>query len=504
MVDHNTGIEIAERVSSVFSVLGAVLIITTFLYDNRFRKPVNRLVFYASWGNLFANVATLISREGIKRGIDGPLCQFQGFLIQWFMPADALWTFAMACNVYLTFFKQYDSISLRKLEWRYLAICYGLPLIPALTFLCIDTRARGKIYGSANLWCWITREWNGLRIGAFYGPVWIIILFDIFIYIKVGMIVFKWRKSLVSLGTRTNSKSQEHTYEPKITERPRYEINVSSAVPHSRSRSLTGNYRPNSISSTAPFSPSHTRNGSNEQRLSDQSTQVDTRVNTTISYQPSTTKGSPRVVDANRATLQYCYTSCLFLCALIITWVPSTINRLYTLVRPNEAVSPYGLDLSSALVLPLQGFWNMVIYIVTSWTACRALWKESTPEYSCFSDSSRRPSGHKLQHLGSTDFRSPGTTTAANTLPKDPFPLSPLDQTHFAKTEYGHGYNHSHSHSLSTDYAYNRQQQQRHQQAERPSSPPLSPLNAHPPAAPPRPSLATQTIMTSAPTLSPV
>jgi hypothetical protein len=83
MVDHNTGIEIAERVSSVFSVLGAILIITTFLYDNRFRKPVNRLVFYASWGNLFANVATLISREGIKRGIEGPLCQFQGFLIQW-------------------------------------------------------------------------------------------------------------------------------------------------------------------------------------------------------------------------------------------------------------------------------------------------------------------------------------------------------------------------------------------------------------------------------------
>ena len=76
-------IEVAERVSSVFSVLGAAFIIVTFLCDSRFRKPINRLVFYASWGNLFANVATLITREGIKMGVDGPLCQFQAFLIQW-------------------------------------------------------------------------------------------------------------------------------------------------------------------------------------------------------------------------------------------------------------------------------------------------------------------------------------------------------------------------------------------------------------------------------------
>lgn len=76
-------IEIAERVSSIFSVVGAFFIIGTFLSDPRFRKPINRLVFYASWGNLFANVATLISRSGIKLGVTSPLCQFQAFLIQW-------------------------------------------------------------------------------------------------------------------------------------------------------------------------------------------------------------------------------------------------------------------------------------------------------------------------------------------------------------------------------------------------------------------------------------
>ena len=77
-------LEVAEKVTSVFSVVGAVFIIFTFLFDSRFRKPINRLVFYAAWGNLFANVATLISRSGIKLGVSSPLCQFQGFLIQWY------------------------------------------------------------------------------------------------------------------------------------------------------------------------------------------------------------------------------------------------------------------------------------------------------------------------------------------------------------------------------------------------------------------------------------
>jgi len=75
-------IEVTERLGSVLSLLGTAFIISTFLYDNAFHKPINRLVFYACWGNIMANVGTLISRSGIELGLDRPLCQFQGFLIQ--------------------------------------------------------------------------------------------------------------------------------------------------------------------------------------------------------------------------------------------------------------------------------------------------------------------------------------------------------------------------------------------------------------------------------------
>lgn len=67
--------------------------------------------------------------------------------------------------------------------------------------------------------------------------------------------------------------------------------------------------------------------------------------------------------------------------------VPSTINRVNTLVHPNSSV--FGLDLASSLVLPLQGFWNTLIYIVTSWAACKALWGETRAKF--FGSSAPRP-----------------------------------------------------------------------------------------------------------------
>ena len=66
-----------------------------------------------------------------------------------FMPADALWTFAMACNVYLTFFRKYDASRLRSLEWKYAIMCYGVPFIPAFVYFFIKTDSKGPIYGSA-------------------------------------------------------------------------------------------------------------------------------------------------------------------------------------------------------------------------------------------------------------------------------------------------------------------------------------------------------------------
>jgi len=76
-------IVIVERVASIFSLIGAAFVLVTFVLNDKFRKPINRLVFYATFGNVVTNVATLISTDGIEAGSGSSLCQLQAFLIQW-------------------------------------------------------------------------------------------------------------------------------------------------------------------------------------------------------------------------------------------------------------------------------------------------------------------------------------------------------------------------------------------------------------------------------------
>ena len=55
----------------------------------------------------------------------------------------------MAINVYLTLFKKYNAQQLKALEWKYHLMAWGGPFIIAFTFIFIDTKERGKIYGPA-------------------------------------------------------------------------------------------------------------------------------------------------------------------------------------------------------------------------------------------------------------------------------------------------------------------------------------------------------------------
>ena len=89
-----------------------------------------------------------------------------------FVAADAFWTLAMAVNVYLTFYFRFDAHGLRRIEIPYLLLCYGIPLTPAFIYLFIKNSAGQRVYGAAGMWCWISPQWDILRITTFYGPVW--------------------------------------------------------------------------------------------------------------------------------------------------------------------------------------------------------------------------------------------------------------------------------------------------------------------------------------------
>jgi hypothetical protein len=91
------GVEVATRTSSVVSILGSLFIISSYLYFPYFRRPTTRLIFYATWGNIITNAATLVSVSAIPTvpSSASTLCQGQSFLIQWFMLADPFWVGAL-------------------------------------------------------------------------------------------------------------------------------------------------------------------------------------------------------------------------------------------------------------------------------------------------------------------------------------------------------------------------------------------------------------------------
>jgi hypothetical protein len=79
-------------------------------------------------------------------------------------------------------------------------------------------------------------------------------------------------------------------------------------------------------------------------------------------------------MEANTAIYSYTKVSLLFFCVMMITWIPSSANRVYSVVHKGQV--SLALEYISAACLPLQGFWNAAIYTITSWPACRALWNQ--------------------------------------------------------------------------------------------------------------------------------
>lgn len=75
-------IGIAGRVTSVLSILGSATIVGAFMGSRHLRTPINRIIFYNAFYNLFDSVATMISVNGPYAGDYSSLCQFQGFALQ--------------------------------------------------------------------------------------------------------------------------------------------------------------------------------------------------------------------------------------------------------------------------------------------------------------------------------------------------------------------------------------------------------------------------------------
>ncbi|EPS43955.1 hypothetical protein H072_2194 [Dactylellina haptotyla CBS 200.50] len=413
-------IEAIQRMSSVLSILGASFIIITFILSPRFHKPINRLAFYAAIANILSTVATTIARAGPAAGVGSALCNMQGLFIQTFLQSDALFVAFMALNVYLT--------------------------VNCLTLLFARSKGGPPIYGDAQLWCWISGYYDVLRIATFYGPVWIVILITIVLYILAGKTVFKMRNDLRRFDQRyhgapnhpraTSSQTELSSYAAPSGKTPVSAIQMTTVTQIDHTENLpqqpvgctylAGENEPYQYTVTIQAGETQRKSSAKESevdfydsnadvendhiddeefiiqgRTGSVSTEFESTPSSyskntsltpteTITIAPSTAPPAivnKRAVAANKKTMKanaaaWAYTRCafLFFVGLLITWLPSSLNRVYGFVHPED--QQYGLYVTAALVLPAQGLWNFIIYLTTSWKACKLMWRDISMQFS--------------------------------------------------------------------------------------------------------------------------
>lgn len=362
------------------------------------------MVFFATFGNMLTNVATLMTRS-YTPFIDSFGCQLQGFLIQVFMQGDAYWALAMAINVYLTFYYKFDARALRKMEIPYFLCCYGIPFIPGFTFLFVSNDA-GRPYGNAVLWCWLRPEWGVYRIATFYGPVWVAIFIAMAIYIRAGREIYKKRKKMLNFsnsGTANGTVTGQEPFSPatdvfapgyrttEVIQTTEIVLKTTPSTSGIQSESGGGGRGGSSggpnvsysvtISAEAPPNDNDSVDGldlETETTAGSDKGAADLQVTPTVQIPPSPAakfqarRRFQRNMETHRATWSYTKCAILFFAALLVTWIPSSGNRVYSMIHNDEVSKP--LFYASAFVLPLQGFWNAIIYAVTSWAACKTFW----------------------------------------------------------------------------------------------------------------------------------
>ncbi|KAK7427451.1 hypothetical protein QQZ08_006057 [Neonectria magnoliae] len=378
-----------ERIGGTISLVAVLFLFIAYALAPRVRNVQNTFIVFASIANIGASVASIIAMDGLYSGTDSALCQGQGFLFQMFMQSDPWWSLAMAFNVFLVFFFRTSPDAFRKWWWLYCLICYGGPFVISLSLVLVRSSGRGPVFGQATIWCWVDQEWENVRIYSYYMLIWICIVGSLLFYFLVGYQVFRTRNRLRSFSA---SKSREAgTYEQQ--QMPRVDLLVPQDCFYGTIVTEVQVIQSTATPASLPEEPRPTHTQSSPHVSFDESSPPPIQTAPSNYFSTVTSPaGAPsrsrrplrRITNAtNRAVSKfviedpikraYLRTSFLFALSVLVTWIPSSMNRIHSWLVGD---SPFEYHVATAAVLPLQGLWNSTIFFITSHRALRQTWRD--------------------------------------------------------------------------------------------------------------------------------
>ncbi|PHH92790.1 hypothetical protein CDD83_4949 [Cordyceps sp. RAO-2017] len=372
-----------ERVGGSISLIALMFIFIAYALFRPVRNVQNTFIVFASVSNVGASIASIIALDGLHAGKSTALCQTQSFLFEMFMQSDPWWSLAMAINVFLVFYFRTSPDSFRRWWWLYCLICYGGPFVIALALLFVKNQQRGSVYGQATIWCWVDVKWDSIRIYTYYMLIWICIVGSFVCYILVGYHVFRTRNQLHSFSASRSREAGPYERAAACHEAARDEgcygtVTTEVHIIHSSASTACQPVlepKPAHLSRDrqASFnaSPAPDRHGAPAQYYSTVTSAAPRRARLMSPLDKlvrSIRRAASRFVIDDPVKRAYLRTSLLFALSVLVTWIPSSLNRINSWLN---SASPYEFHVATAAVLPLQGLWNFLIFFVTSWRVVR-------------------------------------------------------------------------------------------------------------------------------------
>ena len=196
------------------SILGSLYIIKHVLSKPERRGAVfHRILLGLSIYDLVSSIAMFLGSWPIPRGSPGvylaggndATCSAQGFFVQ-LTVGTPLYNASLATYYFLVVHLGWKEYQLREVEWA----LHWLPNAFALV-TAIAAAATGS-YGNSKIWCWIVSSKDAFRLGFFYIPIWVSIVWTtVAMAVMYGGVAAQERKMRQYAQPRPAAASQPST-----------------------------------------------------------------------------------------------------------------------------------------------------------------------------------------------------------------------------------------------------------------------------------------------------
>jgi hypothetical protein len=275
--DQQTIVRIITTISASLGLLGALITIISVIAFKHLHTAIARLIFCMAIADFVGILAKAVGRASLSSPNMEWLCQLQGALMQWGDLSSIFWTVMISLNLLFIMYFKKALEDVKRYEKFYMVFCFIVPipmgLVPVFMGRMNDAGTKYlRVYGDADLWCWIGSDFQEERLYLFYGPLWCVFLFNTITYLAVGALIWKMASNVRGGGAAQTLQKRKYIF------------------------------------------------GKN---------------------------------------------TSLYLLAFLITWTPSTINRLYQMLYPGAKSFP--MSIMMAICSPARGLTNFFVYFYLTW-----------------------------------------------------------------------------------------------------------------------------------------